>query len=434
MIIRVFLILVAWLLLLSPGWFSKCWSDPLQDGVSAYRGRNYARAVQLFAAAVRQAPDNPEALFYLGLSCAQQRQDALARQAFERVIQLTPPNSELAAKARNNITYLTGRQIALVRDADRAVAILRTAQSSGRRENYLTHVITQGKVIHFALDKMPLRVYIADGNGIRGWDGHLKQAVQAAMRAWQSATGGKISFIQTWTESNADIVVRWQRNFTDNILGLSPFQMIGNVIVRSDITLAVYYPDSDIPIPFSELTAIATHEMGHAIGLKGHSPYPGDIMYYSTPSNATGQSADKVLTQRDINTITLLYKLDADVRNDTTVGTAQTRTYFDWYEQGLKAQTGNRPEVAIACYRRAIAANGRLPEAKFNLGALLINEGNRSVRLNQLEKAQGHFAEALQLYADILKSPNPPESARENLAIARSNLALVSGALRRAAR
>jgi tetratricopeptide (TPR) repeat protein len=159
-------------------------------------------------------------------------------------------------------------------------------------------------------------------------------------------------------------------------------------------------------------------------------------MYYSTNpdargADATGRTANKTLTRRDINTIALLYKLDADVRNDTTAPTAQTRTYFDWYEQGLKAQTGNRPDAAMTFYRRAIAANGRLPEAKFNLGALLINEGNRLVRLNQLEAAQRHFAEATQLYADVLQSPNPPDSARENLAIARSNLALVSGALGR---
>src|SRR5690606_39012232 len=139
----------------------------------------------------------------------------------------------------------------------------------------------------------PLKVYIADGLGVQGWSTGMKQAVRYAMQTWQRATRGKVRFTQTYTEANADIIVRWEKNFSDNILGVSPFQTVGDTIVRSDISLAVYYPDTQMPIPMSELQAIAVHEMGHAIGIRGHSPYPDDIMFFA---KTRSQSS---LSQRD---------------------------------------------------------------------------------------------------------------------------------------
>lgn len=408
------------------GMAGSAWADAVRDGMAAYQNKNYAKATQLFSTAIRQNPQNAEAVFYLGMSYAKQQQYANARQAFELVIQMTPADDEMAVKARNNINYLTSQQIATVSSSAKASQVITASLSKGSQDNYLTHVISNGKIVHFDLSKMPLKVYIADGLGIPGWDGRLKQAVQSAMRTWQTATRGKVSFSQTWTEANADIVVRWQKNFSDNLLGYNPFQSVGNTIVRSDINLAVYYPSSNERIPYGELVTIATHEMGHAIGLQGHSPYQNDIMFYSTD-----HAVNQALSQRDINTIAMLYKLDADVQNSTATSTIQTKKYFLLYEQGLKAQNGNRASEAISYYRQAIALNGRLPEAKFNLGALLINEGNKMVKLNNLPGAKRNFEEAARLYTEVLQTPKPPPSAEDNLQIARTNLKLVNGVLQK---
>ena len=44
------------------------------------------------------------------------------------------------------------------------------------------------------------------------------------------------------------------------------------------------------------------HEMGHALGLGGHSPDPDDIMYASIRHGGT-----EGLSERDRNTLTVLY-------------------------------------------------------------------------------------------------------------------------------
>lgn len=232
-----------------------------------------------------------------------------------------------------------------------------------------------------------------------------------------------MSFSQTYNESNADIIVRWQKNFSDNILGVSSYQFIGDTIIRSDINLAVYYPDSATPIPYGELVSIAIHEMGHAIGLKGHSPYPSDIMFFTL-----NRGSNQGLSQRDINTIGMLYKLDADVQNNTGMSTAMTKKYYELFQYGVKAQTSNRPAEAIAYYRQALQLNRNMPEAKFNLGALLINEGNKMYRANNPSGAKRNFTEAVQLYTEVMQGGKVPEGTEENLQIARNNLAALGNA------
>lgn len=401
-------------------------ADAYTDGVNAYNAKNYPRAAQLLQTSLGQGQPNPDALFYMGMAYAHMNRYDNARKAFELVIQTVPANHELAGKARNNINYLTKQQITLASNSGKAKQVMNAALSRSSKDNYLTHVIPGGKIIHFATNRMPLKVYIASGASVPGWNTQMRQAVTTAMRAWQSATRGKVSFAQTYSEGNADIIVRWQKNFSDNILGVSPFQSVGDTIIRSDINLAVYYPDSGIPIPYGELVTIATHEMGHAIGLKGHSPFPGDVMYFSS-SHANNQA----LSQRDMNTIGMLYKLDADVQNNTGMSTAQTKQYYQLYQLGVQAQTQNRPAEAITYYRQALGLNRAMVEAKFNLGAVLINEGNKMVRANNLAGAKRNFEEASQLYAEVSQSAKAPPGTGENLRIAQSNLAVINNALQR---
>lgn len=400
-------------------------ADAYSDGVSAYRAKNYTLASKLLESAAKQGKPTPKLIFFLGMAYTHLNQYEPARQAFDMVIQMVPPEDELAGKARTNIDYITKQQISLASNSTKASTVMTASLSHNSKDNYLMHVIPGGKIVHFSTSRMPLKVFISDGNSVTGWNGSMKQAVNYAMHTWQSATHGKVSFIQTYTEANADIIVKWHKNFSDGILGISPLETVGDTIVRSDVNLAVYYPDSAVPIPMEDLKAVAVHEMGHAIGIRGHSPYPDDIMFYSKTRS------QNTLSQRDINTIGMLYQLDADVQNNTTMSTAQTKQYYDLYQQGLKAQTDNRAEEAIAFYRQALQINASQPEAKFNLGALLINQGNQKVHQNNLSGAKRDFAEATRLYSEILQLPHAPTGSQENLNIAKTNLSIVNGALQK---
>lgn len=397
-------------------------ADAYSDGVSLYKAKNYTGAAQKLQTALKANP-TADGVFYLGMTYTHMNQFDAARDAFDHVLQMVPPNSDLAANARNNINYVTKQQITLASSSSKATQVLNASLSRSSKDNYLTYIVFHGKVIHFSTNRMPLKIFISDGRGVPGWSSEMKQAVTYAMRTWQAATHSRVYFSQVYNENNADIVVHWRKNFSDGILGVSPLQTVGDSIVQSDVNLATFYPDSNASIPFEDLKGIAVHELGHAIGLRGHSPNPDDIMYFSK----TRQQS--TLSQRDINTIGMLYKLDADVQNNTSVSTAQGKKYYDLYQQGYKAQTSGRIPEAISCYRQAIQLDPYKTESKFNLGALLINEGNKLVRANDYEDARRNFSEARQLFGEIMQMPNAPQGTQENLAAADGNLNLVNKAL-----
>src|SRR6478609_6270390 len=66
-------------------------------------------------AAQNYAANTPEGIFVSGLTYARQRQFSLAKKAFEQVIMMVPPQSDIATRARNNLTYV-GEQAMLQSD------------------------------------------------------------------------------------------------------------------------------------------------------------------------------------------------------------------------------------------------------------------------------------------------------------------------------
>jgi predicted Zn-dependent protease len=74
-----------------------------------------------------------------------------------------------------------------------------------------------------------------------------------------------------------------------------------------------------------EMRAIVLHELGHALGIKGHSDSKGDIMYYQMQDNPHRVYIPRVIvpiewkslvskpSQRDLNTLIRLYNAPGSI-------------------------------------------------------------------------------------------------------------------------
>jgi hypothetical protein len=157
-------------------------------------------------------------------------------------------------------------------------------------------------------EKMPLRFYLPDPppGAFPGHDAAtVRAAVVEAVEAWRDVVRpGVPSFVFVDSPRGADVRFGWTEQ-TGDLLGQT----------RAPRTVA-FHPGTiriatrwnpRVVAPLSGVRSVVMHEVGHALGLWGHSPDPNDLMY---PNNlpAIERGAAK-LSERDRETLRRLYGL-----------------------------------------------------------------------------------------------------------------------------
>lgn len=184
-------------------------------------------------------------------------------------------------------------------------------QAFGRAStsNYVSDVTGMGRIV-WPLDKMPLKVYIEDGSGTPGYRDYYPDMMRKAFNEWQEKTNGKVSWQEVFSPQQANITCVWtavakpngpgvEAGETKSTVGVNRFTG-EQVIMRSRISVLTSLMGRN----FSDTDTYKTclHEVGHAIGMEGHSNQPSDIMYA-----VLNDAQTPYLKDRDINTITALY-------------------------------------------------------------------------------------------------------------------------------
>lgn len=191
---------------------------------------------------------------------------------------------------------------------------------------------TKNRVLRFK--NMPVKVYITPYP-----EPGFTEAVINGFDDWEKRTNGMVSFLRVDDPNQARVRVVWKRlgeksANKDCMLGAqtitrwqakNPNPM--GVIPVSGIPIPIFIPrigsqysvepqiiEVNLDLVFSRdpdirlllLKNIVTHELGHALGLLGHSPMRADLMYSETDETSR-------LSPRDINTIKKLYQMKVDI-------------------------------------------------------------------------------------------------------------------------
>lgn len=183
------------------------------------------------------------------------------------------------------------------------------SNSVSSANNYLADVTDEGRFT-WSLNQMPLRVYIEDGSGTPGYRDTYQDYIRRAFNEWQSITNGTVSWTEVNSPNNADIVCSWtaqvrpkgggvEAGETATTIQRSPFFPNGRIIKAHVMVLTSLFGHS-----FSnpDLYKTCLHEIGHALGLQGHSSTTSDIMYPVLNADQT-----PYLKDRDRNTMMALY-------------------------------------------------------------------------------------------------------------------------------
>jgi tetratricopeptide (TPR) repeat protein len=227
------------------------------------------------------------------------------------------------------------------------VSGLQTLASSPSEPHYLDDALIDGKLVQRWNDSAKvIYITIKPGSSVPGWKPKMAGYVKDAFSEWERALNGQIRFEYTIDPGLTDIVVDWNQKSKGMQVGHQNIRWHNNTITNADIIIAMQNPQGRL-LSDAEIKYIALHEIGHALGIRGHSKNPDDIMYTSI------QPQNTRLTDRDIATIRALYTRKPDITNPVGIHLLQFRLFEYYVRLGIDANRQKRYETAYEYFLKA---------------------------------------------------------------------------------
>jgi predicted Zn-dependent protease len=264
----------------------------LKSAVTLYdAGRNWA-ALPILQRATDSTPEDYQSWLYLARVYQNIGKLDKAVASYDKYFALAP-------KSEERDKYLAFMDVLKSQLASQKKAISTKAPG-----NYLS-LVTPNGVFKWASEKMPITVSIGSGSKVPGYSTDFDEAFRSALDEWEMKSNGLVSFKIVDSPDKSDMDVTW----TDNLHSKALSAEAGNTsiicgaqgILKARMTLLTIDPfERGRARGKRQLRNICLHEIGHALGLNGHSGYPEDIMH----SQLIVQDG---VSPRDLNTLKMLY-------------------------------------------------------------------------------------------------------------------------------
>lgn len=221
----------------------------------------------------------------------------------------------------------------------------------GGASDYFKDAVSQG-LFRWPVERFPLKVYIVTGEALQSYRPEYEEAVRQSIDDWDRATLGQVGLKITDSAADADITV----NFVDDLHApalraeAGKAQLTGNMkgVDKANVLLLTISPFADQLMTKDFMRMISVHEIGHALGLTGHSPYEEDVMFPAL-GNQRG------ITSRDVATLYRLYGIGGAANFDSQSSDLTDKGRIQLlFAEASKAKDNNDSTKAIECFEQIL--------------------------------------------------------------------------------
>ncbi len=268
-------------------------------GMNFYKKEDFQKAAKSFSKSLFFNPQNTDYRYYYTASLTQLEPE------FEN-------QKKLFAIANGKID-----------DGARILASQKLSQWRGNineniGDNYIEQVPSDNQVIRWAKSSFPLKVKTVIPNDLPDY---YESAVTRALSQWSHS----VDFISFVKNDNAQITIEFKnlpkdvckQNICKYVAAFTTPKIQGKHLKNMTITVYDKNPKGEY-LSDKEIYNTVLHELGHALGIMGHSYSTSDLMYMQNKEKSifTRYRDDfHYLSGSDVNTIKLLYMIKPDITN-----------------------------------------------------------------------------------------------------------------------
>lgn len=291
---------------------------------------------------------------------------------------------------------------------------------------YIDQAPINTDIIRWNPKSFPLKVYISSKNE-GNYPEYYSSEVIKAFGQW-TASSGFIPFKFIDNESSAHIVVKYEPSPTTDCSDSSCKYVVAHTdpTIRNGLlkqmVITVYDKDANGSF-FSdkELYSTVLHEIGHALGIMGHSYSTDDLMYMANMTNQNSsrlfikhRSDFQYISIKDLSTLRLLYNMVPTISNTPISQFVTTNLIYPPIVLGTTKNMGHQKLKEAKSY---IEQAPDLPNGYIDLAIAYDDLGNFDKALEAFQKAFNLAKEDNDKYiilyniAAMYLNNNKPESA-----------------------
>lgn len=268
---------------------------------------------------------------------------------------------------------------------------LKARLMEGLEDNYIYNAMLNKDILRWNTESFPLKVYIEKSNDVPEY---YNKSVEDAFIHWMQVFSF-IRFTRVKEEKNADIILKYapysgnncQKGVCKHVVAVTfPVTDKHHHLVNMDMTIYKTNYEGE-NYTKDEIYNSTLHEIGHVLGIMGHSEDYYDIMYSASNNKASSffglKKSRRNFSKRDINTITLLYRLAPTITN-----------IKPWNNENLYYAPlilGNDDEIIknkLAEYKEYIEKYPNFASGYINISSLYSSLGEEKEAFSALDKAE----------------------------------------------